>query len=158
MTSHSWQAWIVTAGLVASQSCQQIKRLAVMEIAALSSPSLQQRMKIPSTSASAEEFLVWSWLLMRALFMFGSKHTRKLLLALCIMESRPFDQSFPASKCKSGVVMFHLCTMAKPKYIMLFLLPLQVSETQEHGLERGALTGSEWYGFIVGRSSHSLQI
>jgi len=48
--------------------------------------------------------------------------------------------------------------MARIIYIMLFLLPFKDSETQECGLEGGALTGPEWYGWIVGRSSHSLQI
>ena len=105
MTSRNWQAWILIPGLAPSQSHQPMKRFSAMELVALSSPSLQQRMRLPSTSASIEEFLVRSWLLMRALFVFGPKHTWKLLLALCVMESRPFDHSFPALKCKCVLLL-----------------------------------------------------
>lgn len=100
MTGRSWQAWMLIAGLAAGQRCRHTKRLSAVELTALNSLSVQQRMKFPSTSASAEEFLVWSWLLRRALFVFGPKHAWNLLLALCIMESRPFDQTFTALKYK----------------------------------------------------------
>lgn len=46
-------------------------------------------------------------------------------------------------------VVFHLCVMAGLNDIVLFLLPLKVSETQEHSLERDSPTGLECYGFIV---------
>lgn len=56
-----------------------------------------------------QKFLVWSQLLMRALFAFEPNHTGKLLLALRIMESRPFDQSFTALKRKH---MLLLCSIS----------------------------------------------
>lgn len=120
MTSRSWHAWILIAGLAASQSCWRTKPPSAMELVALSSPSLQQRMKLPSTSASAKELLVWSWLLMRALFVFGPKHTWKLLLALCIMVSRPFDQSFAALKYKHVLVLCFISVLWQGSTVLLY--------------------------------------
>lgn len=74
-------------------------------------------MTLPSIFTSAEEFLVWSWLLMRALFVFSPKHTWKLLLGLCIMKSRPFDQTFPALKCKY-VVLYSVSVLRQDSTIL----------------------------------------
>lgn len=145
MTSCSWQAWILIAGLAASQSHQHMKCISAMELAALSSPSLQQRMKLPSTSTSAEEFLVWSWLLTRALFVFGPKHTWKLLLALCIMESRPFDQSFPALKCKHVLLLCSTSVLWQGLTVLCsFYCLSRFQKHGEHGLE--SMVSGAWSG------------